>query len=118
MLLGPGQVPCVKRRIKVQLKAAHRLEASLAQFGVGGVFDLERLAAFVTGYRSVMSLSEENFADAVTRLWWKRMADFWQLEFYLDRQDPTFGQMFLKDEDLLHWWTDRFDQVQAAYASR
>ncbi|MEU9039699.1 phosphotransferase [Streptomyces sp. NPDC048352] len=88
------------------------------QFGVGGVFDLNRIAAFCAGYRSVIDLSERDLADAVKRLWWKRMTDFWQLEFYLDRQDPTFGEMFLTDEALLNWWTDRADEVQAAYAAR
>lgn len=88
------------------------------QFGVGGVFDLERIAAFCAGYRSVIDLSEAELADAVTRLWWKRLTDFWQLDFYLDRQDLTFGEMFLTDEALLHWWTDRADEVQDAYAAR
>ncbi|MBW5481129.1 phosphotransferase [Streptomyces bambusae] len=88
------------------------------QFGVGGVFDLDRIAAFCAGYRSVIDLSEGDLADAVKRLWWKRLTDFWQLEFYLDRQDPTFGVMFLTDEALLNWWTDRADEVQAAYAAR
>ncbi|AKL71022.1 phosphotransferase [Streptomyces sp. Mg1] len=88
------------------------------QFGVGGVFDLDRVATFCSGYRSVIDLPEADLADAVTRLWWKRMTDFWQLEFYLDRDDPTFGDMFLSDEALLHWWTDRADEVQAAYAAR
>ncbi|MFI6002232.1 phosphotransferase [Streptomyces sp. NPDC051366] len=88
------------------------------QFGVGGVFDLDRIAAFCAGYRSVIYLSEGDLVDAVKRLWWKRLTDFWQLEFYLDRQDPTFGEMFLTDEALLHWWTDRADEVQAAYAAR
>ncbi|MFF7081249.1 phosphotransferase [Streptomyces lavendulae] len=88
------------------------------QFGVGGAFDLDRVAAFCSGYRSVVDLSEGDLADAVKRLWWKRLTDFWQLEFYLDRQDPTFGEMFLTDEALLNWWTDRADQVQAAYAAR
>ncbi|MEU6765522.1 phosphotransferase [Streptomyces sp. NPDC046853] len=88
------------------------------QFGVGGVFDLDRIAAFCSGYRSAIDLSEADLADAVKRLWWKRLTDFWQLEFYLDRQDPAFGEMFLTNEALLHWWTDRADEVQAAFAAR
>ncbi len=88
------------------------------QFGVGGLFDLDRVAAFTAGYRSVIDLSETDLADAVTRLWWKRLTDYWQLEFLLARQDPAFGEMFLEGEALLHWWTDRADQVQAAYAAR
>ncbi|MEU1073181.1 MULTISPECIES: hypothetical protein [unclassified Streptomyces] len=42
---------------------------------------------------------------------------FWQLEFYLDRQDPAFGEMFLVDEALLHWWSDRADEIQAAFVA-
>ncbi|MGW6840134.1 phosphotransferase [Streptomyces sp. NPDC054958] len=87
------------------------------QFGVGGVFDLDRVAAFTAGYRSLIDLSETDLADAVTRLWWKRLTDYWQLELLLARQDPAFGEMFLEGEALLHWWTDRADQVQAAYAA-
>ncbi|MFG2616016.1 phosphotransferase [Streptomyces sp. NPDC048507] len=87
------------------------------QFGVGGAFDLDRVAAFCSGYRSVIDLSEDDLADAVQRLWWKRLTDFWQLEFYLDRQDPAFGEMFLTDEALLNWWTEHPDEVQAAYAA-
>ncbi|MFJ4585026.1 hypothetical protein [Streptomyces echinatus] len=84
---------------------------------MGAVFDLDRLAAFCAGYRSVIHLSAACLADAVTRLWWKRMTDFWQLEFYLDRRDPTFAEMFRTDEALLHWWTDHADEVRAAYAA-
>ncbi|MER5806912.1 phosphotransferase [Streptomyces sp. NPDC002033] len=87
------------------------------QFGVGGAFDLDRVAAFCSGYRSVIDLPEGDLADAVSRLWWKRLTDFWQLEFHLDRQDPVFAEMFLTNEALLHWWTARADEVQTAYAA-
>ncbi|MFB7286713.1 hypothetical protein [Actinacidiphila glaucinigra] len=72
------------------------------QFGAGGVFGLDRRAAFTAGYRSVISLPGTGVADVVSRLWWMRLTDFWQLDFYLDRQDPTFGRLFLADEELLH----------------
>lgn len=47
------------------------------QFGGDGVFDLDRVAAFTAGYRSVIDLPEADLADAVTRLWWKRLTDYW-----------------------------------------
>ncbi|MFI8364426.1 phosphotransferase [Streptomyces sp. NPDC085612] len=105
-------------RLEVRPYGEEVARTAQVQFGVGGVFDLDRVAAFCAGYRSVIDLSEGDLADAVKRLWWKRLTDFWQLEFYLDRQDPTFGEMFLTDEALLNWWTDRADEVQAAYAAR
>ncbi|WP_408991008.1 hypothetical protein [Streptomyces sp. 1268] len=44
------------------------------------MFDLERVAAFVVGYRSMTPLEPAALLDASRRLWWKRMTDFWQLE--------------------------------------
>ncbi|MFE3860610.1 phosphotransferase [Streptomyces goshikiensis] len=120
LLRDGGQVVAILDwdRLGVRPYGEEVARTAQVQFGIGGVFDLERIAAFCAGYRSVIDLSEADLADAVTRLWWKRMTDFWQLEFYLDRQDPTFGEMFLTDEALLHWWTDRANEVQAAYAAR
>ncbi|KOU23529.1 hypothetical protein ADK52_17280 [Streptomyces sp. WM6372] len=105
-------------RLGVRTYGEEVARTAQVQFGVGGVFDFERIAAFCAGYRSVLDLAEGDLADAVKRLRWKRLTDFWQLEFYLDRQDPTFGEMFLTDEALLNWWTSRADEVQAAYAAR
>lgn len=102
-------------RVAVRPYAEEVARTAQVQFGVGGVFDLDRVAAFVSGYRSVVPLSTEELADGVDRLWWKRMTDFWQLDFHFARQDPVFGEMFLEGEALLHWWTDRLDQVQEAF---
>ncbi|MFF2191702.1 phosphotransferase [Streptomyces sp. NPDC058157] len=104
-------------RLGVRPYAEEVARTAQVQFGVGGSFDLERISAFVSGYRSVLALSAADLADGVNRLWWKRLTDFWQLEFFLDRHDDTFGEMFLADEALLRWWTDRLGEVQAAYAA-
>ncbi|WP_051806370.1 phosphotransferase [Streptomyces sp. NRRL F-2747] len=120
LLRREGQVVAVLDwdRLGVRPYGEEVARTAQVQFGVGGVFDLDRTAAFCAGYRSVTDLSVVDLADAVERLWWKRLTDFWQLEFYLDRQDPTFGEMFLTNEALLNWWTDRADEVQDAFAAR
>ncbi|MFD3941009.1 phosphotransferase [Streptomyces sp. NPDC058611] len=105
-------------RLGVRPYAEEVARTAQVQFGVGGRFDLERVAAFVAGYRTVIDLPEADLADGLTRLWWKRMTDFWQLEFHLDRPADGFDAMFLADEELLHWWTGRLDEVRAAYAAR
>ncbi|MGW1642183.1 phosphotransferase [Streptomyces lavendulae] len=104
-------------RLGVRPYAEEVARTAQVQFGVGGTFDLERISAFVSGYRSVVDLPTADLADGVNRLWWKRLTDFWQLEFFLDRHDDTFGEMFLADEALLRWWTGRLGEVQAAYAA-
>lgn len=103
-------------RLGVRPYAEEVVRTAQVQFGVEGVFDLERVSAFVAGYRSVIPLESADLADAARRLWWKRMTDFWQLEFHYDRGDCSFDELFIADEALLHWWTERLDVVERAFA--
>ncbi|MFJ7306029.1 phosphotransferase [Streptomyces sp. NPDC099088] len=102
-------------RVGVRPFAEEVARTAQVQFGVGGVFDLVRVSAFVRGYRSVVPLEAEALADGVRRLWWKRMTDYWQLEFHYDRSDHSFDELFTADEALLHWWTVRYRQVEDAF---
>ncbi|WP_328940943.1 phosphotransferase [Streptomyces sp. NBC_00250] len=102
-------------RLGVRPYAEEVVRTAQVQFGVEGVFDLERVVAFVSGYRSVVPLEPAELLDAARRLWWKRMTDFWQLEFHYDRQDHSCDELFIADEALLHWWTERLDEVERAF---
>ncbi len=102
-------------RLGVRPYAEEVTRTTQVQFGVEGVFDLERVAAFVSGYRSVIPLESAALLDAARRLWWKRMTDFWQLEFHYDRGDHSCDDLFIADEALLHWWTERLDEVERAF---
>ncbi len=104
-------------RVGVRPYAEEVARTAQVQFGVDGVFDLDRVAAFVGGYRSVVPLEASALLDGVRRLWWKRMTDFWQLEFHYDRGDFSFDELFTADEALLHWWTERLDQVEDAFVA-
>ncbi|MHC0433814.1 phosphotransferase [Streptomyces sp. O3] len=104
-------------RVGVRPYAEEVVRTAQVQFGVDGVFDLGRVSAFVSGYRSVVPLESSALADGARRLWWKRMTDFWQLEFHYDRGDHSCDELFTADEALLHWWTDRLDQVEEAFAA-
>ncbi|MFD9541402.1 phosphotransferase [Streptomyces sp. NPDC060022] len=104
-------------RVAVRPYAEEVVRTAQVQFGVDGVFDLGRVSAFVRGYRSVVPLEASALADGARRLWWKRMTDFWQLEFHYDRGDFSFDDLFTADETLLHWWTERLDQVEDAFAA-
>jgi homoserine kinase type II len=103
-------------RLGVRPYAEEVVRTAQVQFGVEGVFDLERVSAFVAGYRSVIPLEPAALLDAARRLWWKRMTDFWQLEFHYDRDDRSCDELFVADEALLHWWTERLDVVERAFA--
>jgi homoserine kinase type II len=102
-------------RVGVRPYAEEVVRTAQVQFGVDGVFDLVRVSAFVRGYRSVVPLESSALRNSARRLWWKRMTDFWQLEFHYDRSDFSCDELFTADEALLHWWTDRLDQVEAAF---
>ncbi|MGW1431859.1 phosphotransferase [Streptomyces sp. NPDC002431] len=104
-------------RVGVRPFAEEVARTAQVQFGVDGVFDLDRVAAFVGGYRSEAPLEDSALLDGVRQLWWKRMTDFWQLEFHYDRGDFSFDELFTADEALLHWWTERLDQVEGAFVA-
>lgn len=82
-----------------------------------GALDLVRTAAFVSGYRSVVPLAVPALADAAERLWWKRMSDYWHLDFHYDRDDHSCDHLFLPAERFLVWWTERRAEVQEAFAA-
>ncbi|MEW1615841.1 MULTISPECIES: phosphotransferase [unclassified Streptomyces] len=103
-------------RLGIRPYAEEVVRTAQVQFGVQGVFHLDRVSAFMTGYRSVIPLEPAALVDAARRLWWKRMTDFWQLEFHYDRGDRSCDDLFLADEALLHWWTERLDTVEQAFA--
>ncbi|MET9934484.1 MULTISPECIES: phosphotransferase [unclassified Streptomyces] len=102
-------------RLGARPYAEEVIRTAQVQFGVEGVFDLERVAAFVSGYRSVVPLEPAALLDAARRLWWKRMTNFWQLEFHYDRDDHSCDDLFIADEALLHWWTERLDRVERTF---
>jgi homoserine kinase type II len=105
-------------RIRVKPFGEEVARSATLLFGrESGGLDLQRVAAFVAGYRSVVPIGVAELADAVERLWWKRMCDFWQLVFHYDRANHTTDHLFFSATDFLHWWTAHRDEVQAAFAS-
>lgn len=105
-------------RIRIRPLGEEVARTATVQFaGEDGVLDLARTALFVAGYRSVMPISTTALADAVERLWWKRMSDYWHLVFHYDRNDPSCDHLFVPAERLLRWWTARREKVQAAFAT-
>ncbi|MDY0811638.1 homoserine kinase [Kitasatospora purpeofusca] len=105
-------------RIRVRPFGEEVARTASVQFGgEDGFLDLERTSAFVAGYRSVVPILVPALADAVERLWWKRMSDYWQLVFHYDRDDHSCDHLFLPAERLLAWWTARREDVQAAFAA-
>jgi homoserine kinase type II len=90
MLRDGGVVSAVLDWDRIAVRPLGEEVARTAQVQFGGEvghFDLERVAAFTAGYRSVRPLPRAELADAVERLWWKRMTDYWVFEFHYERDD-------------------------------
>ncbi|WP_051966207.1 protein kinase family protein [Kitasatospora mediocidica] len=75
----------------------------VAVLGWDRILDLERVAAFMAGYRSEIAIGPAAWEDAVQRLWWKRMTDLWVLAFHYDRGDHACDHLFAPQERLLSW---------------
>lgn len=119
MIWRDGQVAAVLDwdRIRVQPLAAEVTRSAMLLFALDvGPLDLRRVTAFVSGYRRESPVTVAELADAVERLWWTRMCDFWQLVFHYDRCNHTTDHLFFSATALLHWWSDHRQEVQAAFA--
>ncbi|WP_246645422.1 phosphotransferase [Nonomuraea ceibae] len=120
VLRREGAVTAVLDWDRVAVKPLAEEVARTAQVQFGGErgrLDLDRVAAFVGGYRAVMPLSHADLADAVNRLWWKRMSDYWIFEFHYDRDDHGPDSLMAPSERLLAWWTEHRQEVEQAFAA-
>jgi homoserine kinase type II len=104
-------------RIRVRPYAEEIARTATIQFAHGDRIDLGRVSAFVVGYRTVIPISVDDLADGVHRLWWKRLNDFWRLDFHYDRNNHSCDDLFLAGETILDWWTTHRDDVQRAFAA-
>ena len=75
-------------------------------------------AAFTAGYRAVITLADDQIEFAVTRMWWERACDFWQLKRHYLNSDNSCDHLFRSASALLWWWTGHRDQVTRCLTSR
>ena len=104
-------------RIRVRPFAEEIVRTATIQFEAPDGLDLDRVAAFVAGYRSVIPIDRAALADGVHRMWWKRMSNLWHLAYHYDRNDHGCDDLFLSGEALLHWWTTHRPVVHDAFTS-
>ncbi|MCM4082254.1 phosphotransferase [Paractinoplanes hotanensis] len=79
-----------------------------------GALDLERIAAFIRGYRARRSISDAQLVDAAHRRWWDLVTGTWQLHRHYEQQDRGCDYLFFSDGQLLRWWFDHSDTVNEA----
>ncbi|HWR46128.1 MAG TPA: hypothetical protein VN327_00715 [Pseudonocardiaceae bacterium] len=79
--------------------------------------DLARISAFTSGYRDLTPLPNASLTDAVHRLWWERVCDFWQLTRHYDKTDASCDHLFVSASALLAWWSEHRDSVSSAFTT-
>ena len=102
-------------RIRVRPFAEEIVRTATIQFATPDGLDLERVAAFVAGYRTVIPIDNVALGDGLHRLWWTRISNFWHLVYHYDRGDHGCDDLSLTGEALLHWWTANRPAVYAAF---
>lgn len=95
--------------------ASEVARTAAVQFAADGELDLNRIAAFADGYRTVIPLDAHELADGVHRLWWNRLTDYWHLVYRYDRADYRCDELFLPREAVLRFWTTRYADVISAF---
>lgn len=86
-------------KLRVRTLGEEIVRTATLQFGgEHGWLDLAKVAQFAGGYRCVVPISADELADAVHRLWWKRLTDFWQLDFHYGRGDHSCDHLFVSGE--------------------
>ncbi|WP_378525920.1 phosphotransferase [Nonomuraea angiospora] len=105
-------------RIQVRTFAEELTRTAMVQFmSKEGLLDLERVGAFVAGYRRLILLRPEDAADALDRLWWRRMTSFWQLDFHYTRGNHGAAELIVPTERLLAWCAEHREEVAAAFTA-
>jgi Ser/Thr protein kinase RdoA (MazF antagonist) len=79
-----------------------------------GALDLDRVTAFIAGYRTQRSITDAQLLDAAHRRWWHLATGTWQLRLHYDQQENGCDHIFLSDARLLRWWLTHNQAVNAA----
>ncbi|WP_051807224.1 phosphotransferase [Actinoplanes subtropicus] len=75
---------------------------------------LDRIAAFVAGYRAQVPIGDAELADAADRRWWTLLTETWQLERHYEHDDRSGDHLLARRGDYLRWWTAHRSEVTAA----
>jgi Ser/Thr protein kinase RdoA (MazF antagonist) len=79
-----------------------------------GALDLDRVAAFIRGYRARRPITDAQLLDAAHRRRWQLATETWQLRLHYENGDHGCGHLFFSDGRLLRWWLAHADAVNTA----
>ena len=98
-------------RVGPYSKELVRAAAFFFTYGDERGIDLDRAAAFVTGYREIFDLGAHEIGIALHRLWWERLCDNWVIEWHYMRRNQACDHLLPGQTALVKWWTAHFDEI-------
>jgi Ser/Thr protein kinase RdoA (MazF antagonist) len=76
--------------------------------------DLQRIAAFVAGYRRHVTITDDELRDAAHRRWWTVVCESWVLRMHYAQNNRLCDHLLAGSGNLLRWWTGNRQAVDAA----
>ncbi|MFG3339912.1 phosphotransferase [Glycomyces sp. NPDC048151] len=105
-------------RIRVGSYALELVRAAAWQFCTPDArIDLDKVAAFLTGYRAVRPIDPADLANAARHRWWRMLAHCWHLDLHYNRPSTTCDHLFFEDHRLITWWSANLEAVEAAFGA-
>ncbi|MFD7918009.1 phosphotransferase [Streptomyces sp. NPDC059740] len=80
-----------------------------------GTLDLPRVRRYATAYRDAAGADPDEVAEAVHRVWWERLNDFWTLQWRYRHGDRRADPLFPAVAALAVWWTGHYEAVREAF---
>jgi Ser/Thr protein kinase RdoA (MazF antagonist) len=80
-----------------------------------GGLELDKVRAYARAYRHGTCTDAAELAEAVHRVWWERLNDFWILRWHYERNDHRADAQFAATAALVTWWTHHTPAVHDAF---
>ena len=87
------------------------IRSALIIFVEFGRLDLDLVREYVHGYLDERPWLAPEIPDAVHRLWWERLTDFWMLTWRYELHDERPSVQFADQSAMIVWWTHHYDKV-------
>ncbi|SEG42827.1 Phosphotransferase enzyme family protein [Actinacidiphila yanglinensis] len=121
-LLYRGQEPAAIidwDRLGVHPRAEEAVRAAAIFFvhPADGRLDLGKIRGYARAYRRAAGVAASEVGDAVHRVWWERLNDFWMLNWRYQHRDPRSDPLFPAASALAVWWTEEYARVLDAFTT-
>ncbi len=103
-------------RLGVRPRAEEVVRAAVIFFlRPDGGLELAKVRAYARAYRHGTCTDAAELAEAVHRVWWERLNDFWILRWHYERNDHRADAQFAATAALVLWWTRHAPAVHDAF---